>query len=180
MQLKDILQIAAFVPVYTDGKGQGLEIYYRDGTVGWQGISLHSFICRMARVFTVNVREARRRHAPLVGQKNLIPLVLEPFLVYVPIKVRTPLISGDPAYGYFRLRSVQQVAETPGSCTLLLEGGQQISVIQAVRTVRSRLRSARKLEAHALEQLCQVMEAESCAMFLCRKVHGFPASPSSP
>ncbi|MBS3989933.1 MAG: hypothetical protein KGZ44_08310 [Dethiobacter sp.] len=174
MLLEDVLQVAAFVPSYNAGLGQGLEIYFRDGTVGWQGISLHSFMRRMARVFTVNIQEARRKYAPLVGQKNLIPLVLEPFLVYVPIKVRTPLISGDPAYGYFRLRSVLQVAETPASCVLLLEGGQQISVIQAARTVRTRIRSARKLEAHALEQLCQVMEAESCSLFLCRKLHGFP------
>lgn len=164
MQLQDILQIAAFVPSYAGGKGQGLEIYFRDGTVGWQGVSLHSFICRLARVFTVNVQEARRIHAPLVGQKNLIPLVLAPFQIYVPIKVRTPLISGDPAYGYFRLRSVLQVAETPGSCVLLLEGGQQISVRQSARTARTRLRSAQKLEAHGLEQLCLLMEAESCAM----------------
>ncbi len=172
MLLKDVLQVAAFVPSYADGSGQGLEIYFRDGTVGWQGVSLHSYIRRMARVFTVNVQEARQKYAPLVGQKNLIPLVFEPFLVYVPIKVKTPLIKGDPAYGYFRLRSVLQVAETPGLCTLHLEGGQQIAVIQAARTVRTRLRSARKLEAHALEQLCQVMESESCAMFLCKKLHG--------
>jgi len=165
MQVQDILQIAAFAPSYVNGKGQGLEIYFRDGTVGWQGVSLHSFIRRLARVFTVNVREARLLHAPLVGQKNLIPLVLAPFLIYVPIKVRTPLISGDPAYGYFRLRSVLQVAQISGSSELLLEGGQQVSVIQSARTVRTRLRSARKLEAHGLEQLCQVMEAESCAMF---------------
>ena len=164
MQVQDILQIAAFAPSYADGKGQGLEIYFRDGTVGWQGVSLHPFIRRLARVFTVNVREARLIHAPLVGQKNLIPLVLAPFLIYVPIKVRTPQISGDPAYGYFRLRSVLQAVETPGSCVLFLEGGQQVSVIQSARTVRTRLRSARKLEAHGLEQLCQVMEAESCAM----------------
>lgn len=85
MQLQEVLQIAAFVPSYIDGLGQGLEIYYRDGKVVSHAVSLQSFICRMARVFAVNVQEARRRYAPLVGKKNLIPLVLEPFLVYVPV-----------------------------------------------------------------------------------------------
>ncbi|GFP29010.1 hypothetical protein [Candidatus Hakubella thermalkaliphila] len=53
MQLQEILQIAAFVPSYIDGLGQGLKIYYRDGNVGSHAVSLHSFIRRMARVFTV-------------------------------------------------------------------------------------------------------------------------------
>ena len=89
------------------------------------------------------------------------PLVLAPFLLYVPIKYRVPLISGDPAYGYFRLRSVLEIHESHQTGTLILEGGHDISVLQSKRNVVSRLRMARKLEAYLLDQYLQAMDQDA-------------------
>lgn len=154
MQIRDIMRIAAFIPSYRSGLGAGLAVLFRDGSTGWVDVRLRSFIGRLASAFTVDVSESRRRFGPIVGQKNLVPLILAPLFLYVPIKTRIPLVSGDPAYGYYRLRSVLKLSPDPAPSTIHLEGGQEVTVQQSLRTVRSRLRMAHKLEAYLFEQFC--------------------------
>jgi competence protein ComFB len=154
----DILKIAAFVPAYGDGVGQGLALYYRDGNTGWLAQGLRSFITQLARFFTVSVKDVRRKYGPLLGQVNLVPLVLSPFMLFVPLKVRSPRVNGDPAYGYFRLRSIVGAGREPSPCTIELEGGQKITIRQSYRSVQSRLRRVRSLELALLEQFCRALE----------------------
>lgn len=161
METHEIMQIAAFIPDYQSGAGHGIKIFYRDGSTGWIHCSFRSYIKKLAKTFTVNLQEARRRYGAVIGRKNLIPLVLSPFLLFVPLKARKPLVPGDPAYGYFRLRSVQEVVSTPQSCLLLLEGGHTLPIIQSYRATCSHLRKARKLEAYLLEQYLQLMDHEA-------------------
>ena len=159
MEAKDIMRIAAFVPHYQEGSGQGVMVYYRDGTTDWFPVGLRSFIQQLAKVFTVNLQQARRQFGPVVGQQNLIPVVLSPFLLYVPLKTRKPVIAGDPAYGYYRLRSLTEVSASPKPCTLGLEGGQKLTIIQSYRAVCSHLRSARKFESFLLEQFFEMIDS---------------------
>ncbi|MDW7652366.1 MAG: late competence development ComFB family protein [Bacillota bacterium] len=159
MHVDEIHRIAAFIPGDKEGLGRCVQVFFREGTTGCIDLGLQSFIRRLANTFALNLIEARRRFGAITGQKNLVPLVLTPFLLYVPIKSRNPLISGDPAYGYFRLRSVIEVSETPGPCTLRLEGAQSITVRQSYRTVCRRLRTARKLESLLVDRYWQDMDA---------------------
>jgi len=161
LEAHEIIQIAAFIPDYQSGAGHSVKIYYRDGSIHWLQCSFRSFIKNLAKTFAVNLQEARRRYGPVIGSKNLIPLVLTPFLLFVPLKARKPLVPGDPAYGYFRLRSVQDVISSPPSCLLLLEGGHKLPIIQSYRATCSHLRKARKLEAYLLEQYIQLMDHEA-------------------
>lgn len=161
MEAHDIMQIAAFVPEYQKGTGPSIKIYFRNGSTGWIQCSFRSFIKNLAKTFAVNLQEARHRYGAVIGSKNLIPLVLSPLLLFVPLKARKPLVPGDPTYGYFRLRSVQEVIPSPPSCLLLLEGGHQLSIIQSYRATCSHLRKARKLEAYLLEQYLQMMDHEA-------------------
>ena len=159
MLLEEIVRIAAFMPVYGVGLGQGIRIVFRDGTANCQELGIRSFIGRLANSFAVNLKASRHRFGVLTGQKNLVPLVLAPLLLYVPLKTRIPLISGDPAYGYFRLRSIVAVSGHPPPCTIRLEGGVDITLNQSYRTVCGRLRLARKLEATLIEQHWMAMDA---------------------
>lgn len=161
MNSRDIIRIAAFLPQDNKGSGQNVSVVFRDGSSALMETGLRSFITKLANAFTINVKETRKLFGPIVSQKNLIPLVLAPFLLYVPIKSRIPLISGDPAYGYFRLRSVLEVHDSHQRCTLILEGGHDIPVLQSKRIVTSRLRMARRLEAYLLEQYCQAMDQDA-------------------
>ncbi|HHX74741.1 MAG TPA: hypothetical protein GX699_07545 [Firmicutes bacterium] len=166
MEIRDIMRIAAFLPEYQSGAGQSVYVFFRDGTTGWLQVGMRSFLRQIARAFTVNLQEARKQYGPLIGKSNLVPLVLSPFLLYVPLKTRKPLIPGDPAYGYFRLRSVIEVAAHPAPCTLTLEGGNKLTIIQSYRTVCSHLRAARKLEAYLLEQFCDMADPEIVTAYL--------------
>jgi competence protein ComFB len=100
----------------------------------------------------------RRKYGPLIGQTNLVPLVLSPFMLFVPIKVRTPRVSGDPTYGYFRIRSVMGVAQMPEPCSLVLEGDHRLTVKQSIRTVRARLRACVNLEKILIDECCRTMD----------------------
>ena len=158
METYEIMRIAAFIPQYQEGTGQGVNVFFRDGSAVWHQLGLRSFINKLAKVFTLNLQESRRRFGPIIGRQNLIPLVLSPFLLYVPLKTRKPMIAGDPTYGYFRLRSLLEVAADPKPCTLLLEGGSKLTITQSYRAVCSHLRAARKLETYLIEHLIQLMD----------------------
>lgn len=158
LSLPEILRIVAFVPVYHTGVGQGLEIYYQDGTVHFLARSMKSFVQQLARFFSINLEEMRRKYGKLLGQVNLVPLALAPFLMFVPLKVRKPRLAGDPAYGYFKLRSLTEVRSEPTPSTVELLGGHVITLQQSHRAVRSRLRRAKQLDALLLEQHCLTIE----------------------
>jgi hypothetical protein len=72
----EVLKIAAFIPTYREGVGQGLTLFFRDGSSGWMEQGIRSFIIQLARYFTINLQEARRKFGQLLGQVNLTPLAL--------------------------------------------------------------------------------------------------------
>ncbi|NLZ38305.1 MAG: hypothetical protein GX893_01680 [Firmicutes bacterium] len=152
MRTSDIVKIAAFVPIYENNLGQCIKIFFRNGQTGLVDLSMRSFLKNAAKAFSLDLQEMRRRLAALTGQKNLLPLALSPFLLYIPLKCRKPIVKGDGAYGYFRLRSLLTAAADPPPCTLTLEGGHQLTICQSYRIVRQRLRMARKVEGFLLEE----------------------------
>jgi hypothetical protein len=158
LDIQEVLRLAAFTPSCRDGVGNGVYLLFRDGSHGWANTGLRSFVKRLATVFTINLQESRRIYGQVIGQRNLIPLVLAPRLIYVPVKTRFPEIKGDPAYGYFRLRSILAVYPGPGPCTLALEGGHKVEVMQSYRTIRKRLGLVRDLEAGLLDNFFQALD----------------------
>ena len=145
MEIQEIKQIAAFLPCYEKGRGQGIKIYYRNGETGFLHLAMRTFLAKTAGLFAVSLRESRKRYGLLLDRKNLVPLVLTPYLLYVPLKARIPAVPGDPAYGYFRLRSIIEINREPQPCTLLLEGGHNLTINQSYRSTRRHLQ-ARKLK----------------------------------
>ena len=131
MEIQEIKQIAAFLPCYEKGRGQGIKIYYRNGETGFLHLAMRTFLAKTAGLFAVSLRESRKRYGLLLDRKNLVPLVLTPYLLYVPLKARIPAVPGDPAYGYFRLRSIIEINREPQPCTLLLEGGHNLTINQS-------------------------------------------------
>ena len=158
LSFQETLQISAFIPTYSEGTGQALSLFFCNGSTGCIELGLRSFIIQLAGIFAINMKEARKKYSLVLGQTNLIPLVLAPFLIYLPIKVRTPRVSGDSAYGYFRFRSIIETRQNPAPCTLELEGGHKIIVNQSFRTVRNRIRSGKKLEELLLAEYYQIIK----------------------
>ena len=118
LEIQEIKQIAAFLPCYEKGRGQGIKIYYRNGETGFLHLAMRTFLAKTAGLFAVSLRESRKRYGLLLDRKNLVPLVLTPYLLYVPLKARIPAVPGDPAYGYFRLRSIIEINREPQPCTV--------------------------------------------------------------
>ena len=158
MEIQEIKQIAAFLPCYEKGRGQGIKLYYRNGETGFLHLAMRTFLAKTAGLFAVSLRESRKRYGLLLDRKNLVPLVLTPYLLYVPLKARIPAVPGDPAYGYFRLRSIIEINREPQPCTLLLEGGHNLTINQSYRGTRRHLQAARKLEDLLVSELFQIMD----------------------
>ncbi len=158
LSFDEVLRIAAFIPSYREGVGQGLLLFFRDGSTAWVEQGIKPFTRQLARFFAINLQEARRKFGVITGQVNLTPLVLSAFLIFLPIKVLSPRVSGDPAYGYFLLRSIINVRPEPKPSTLELEGGHSVTTIQSLRTVRSRLRAVSRLEKILIDEYVRSME----------------------
>lgn len=160
MKARELMKVAAFIPIDQSNLGQCIKVYFRNGETGIVSLSMRSFLKRAAKAFSLDLQEMRRSLAPVTGQKNLLPLALAPLFLYVPLKSRRPAIKGDGAYGYFRLRSLLTVVAAPPPCTITLEGGHQLTICQSYRIVCNRLRTARKLEAYLFEQYYDGLERE--------------------
>lgn len=152
LNCNEILQAAAFIPSYRTDFGQGVLFYFRDGRKAWLPKSPKALVNHVGKAFAIDLKEARRRFSPLLGTKNLCPIAVTPFCIFVPVKVRKPLLKGDSAYGYFRLRSLLAIEENPPPCTLHLEGGHLLTVAQACKTVKNRVKRCKKLEGILFEE----------------------------
>ncbi len=166
LSLWEISRIAAFLPDYREGVGQGVLIYYCDGTTHWLSRGLRSFIAKIAKLFAVSLKDMRRKYGPAIGQANLAPLVFSPFLLFVPIKVRTPLVSGDPAYGYFRLSFIQTVSQKPEPCSLMMEGSNRLTVRQSFQAVCARLHACASLERTIINDFWRTMDIKQHYFYL--------------
>ncbi len=165
LSFQEILKLVAFVPSYRQGEGQGLWLFFGDGGNQWFAQGLRPFVNQLCGLFAVDRQQARQQFGPLLGQVNLVPLALTPFLIFFPVKVQKPVVSGDPAYGYFRLRSVLRL-DTESSCILNLEGGHRVTVCQSLRKIRGHMRAAKKLEAFLIDQLCQTLDGKGHLLLL--------------
>jgi hypothetical protein len=166
LSFQEILKLAAFIPSYREGEGQGLWLLFRDGGSEWLSQGLRSLLRQLCSLFAVDHRQARQHYGLLLGQANLVPLALSPFLIFFPVKVQKPVVSGDAAYGYLHLRSVLAVKTDSSPLTFHLEGGHRVTACQKARSVRAHLKSARKLEEILISQLCQSLDSNSHLLLL--------------
>jgi len=156
---KDLPHIYALLPAYLTGGTNGTLLYYADGTVEqedtrlcWVLDKLLGYRCSSKGL----LQQQSRWLLEQLGQplERRLPLLLAQDFCLVPVRARLPQSRNHAADGYVVHSVVTAVAENdngPGS-VILLKNGQQLLVLDSLRTLRKNLQLTEQL-AQKLERL---------------------------
>ena len=155
--LPQIHEIAAFLPRYTD-TGDTTAIITADGQTHILPLRLKSVLHRLAARQAIDLAALRRNVGRATGRTIHQPLPFSSQTLFVPVKIRTPKIDGDPSTGYlnyYMVKDIQKLKTDPRYTTVALNGGTAVNTLWSVKTLQNCIKNA-KLAAHeAAPALCQ-------------------------
>ena len=125
----------AIIPVYgIEQGGNSTRIYYSSGDVTTDSRKTGTVLQNIARYFGNNHKVLQRDYGKLLNCKLKCPYAFSKNHIYVPVKVRSPLVKKDGATGYFNLAAFEGLEIIPpGSadhhvkCMILLSGEHRIN-----------------------------------------------------
>ena len=125
-EVKD--SIVLFRPIYCE-EGNITEIFYiEDGQLkaACDRRTIISARLSLARVVNLDLSTQIRMLEKRFNRKNALPFYLPDGRVFVPLKMRKPLIVGDNTYGYTDLEFIKSVRNSNGQVKLNLTTGDEI------------------------------------------------------
>lgn len=129
MKQVDFMSALAFYPIY-GAAGLALQVVYPRESVVLE-ITLPTAVRQACRSFALD-RKALSNAAKFVsGRPHLTPLPLCLDRTFGPLKVHTPKVPGDPAYGYFLIQSIVRIEKSEEGSLVLLKNGVSVSIAQA-------------------------------------------------
>jgi len=143
-------EIAALLPVYTEGVGDTTEVIEMGGKRRVLHSKINSVINQLFILHATSIGKIRRKYEGIILQKNKPPLPLSQELILLPFKVRRPLVKGDPAYGYINYISIKSYDRAGKYSKLFLTNGIEIHLIQSLATTQKNIMQA-KLIASEME-----------------------------
>lgn len=153
--------IAALVPCYTKN-GDCTRLLTTSGSTLSLPVRSRAVLHRLARSRATDLAALRHITAVKTQRSILQPLPLAPGLLLIPVKVRTPRITGDTCTGYCNYYAVNAIAPCQGHpvhTTLTLTGGHSITALWTPATIRRYLQLARLTAC--TPPYAQVQEAEA-------------------
>lgn len=145
--LREIVgEIAAIVPTYVEGKGTASEIYLNDGTVLLDSRSAKRLVYDLAGMLAVDYGSIKRFCNDRLGVINFIPIPLNSKLLFIPAKLRNPIVPKDIATGYVNLFSYEshtQSKEDTRLCSIKMKGNQELLCYMSGKILNNRVIQAR-------------------------------------
>jgi len=144
--------IWALMPIYLSDGTNGSQIYYVDGTIeqsrarlSWVLDDLLACQCSSREI----LQQQSRRLLERLGQpqQKRLPLLLTPDFALMPVKARSPHSRHHTANGYVVYTMIAAIQENPDGAgsIILLKNGQQLFVLDRVRTLRENMQMMEQL-----------------------------------
>ncbi|MDF2672910.1 MAG: hypothetical protein K0R09_1175 [Clostridiales bacterium] len=100
----------------------------------------------------VDLRIAKRRAEKTLGQSNLIPIFLGSNDVYIPVKVRKPIVIRDGGYGYVNFVMIEKIMDKH----IILKDRSSLDYIESKRCLLKRYKMAKALVENLSKRLGDV------------------------
>lgn len=140
--ISDYARIAAILPTYT-AAGDATTIIDMTGDKQPNRTRIFTVIRNLARNQAIDLVALKRNAANATESRILQPLSFAPGCVLFPLKVRNPLVPGDPCMGYINFHAVTSVTahhDKLYQSMVTLIGGTEVPVIWKPATVKKHLR----------------------------------------
>lgn len=152
-------QICALFPAYLSDGTNGSQLYYMDGSIEQSRARLswvlEDWLSHWHSSKPLLQRRSRRLLEQLGrSQQNRLPLLLTPDFALMPVKARQPKTRSHAADGYVVYNMVVAVEKNKDGAgsIILLKNGQQLFVLDSLRTLRENLQMMKQL-AEAMKKL---------------------------
>ena len=143
----NITDIVAVEPFYGENGGNATRIHYRQGQVITEKFRMKTYLQRLSSHFEVNLVKLRQVCGRRLCCTQSVPLPFAPFLVLVPLKMRTPLFATDGAMGYVNIDSVKEIKNTGNvkdhtspKCIITFEGGSSVPSLYSRKITEKNLK----------------------------------------
>lgn len=136
---KIVDNITAIVPIYVANKGKASKIYLKDGKTLIDSREAINIVKDIAAILAVDLGSLKKFCSHRLAIKNALPLPLLPSLMFVPLRVRKPLVSKDSATGYINFFSILDVNKNGKISEIEVEGDKKIDCYQTKKTVQVHL-----------------------------------------
>ena len=141
--MKEIIEkgIEAILPVYIEDKGNCTIIYTKEDDVILKK-AIKSTIRNLCKYYHLDLKESNKTYGNLLSINKQPPIPLTPNQVFVPIKVRKPIISHDGAYGYINIDSIERISRSDSSpleSTIHLKSKRTINAICRDITIKNNI-----------------------------------------
>ncbi len=164
----NITGIVAIEPCYGEDGGNAARIHYRHGRVITEKCRVKTYLQRIASHFGFDLIMLRQNCGNYLGCPQPVPLPFSPYLVLVPLKMRTPLFAKDGAFGYVNIESVKEIKETGNvkdhtlpKCNIILEEGSSLPGLHSRKVTERNLKNGELARDYFCSLQRRNLEAEN-------------------
>ena len=143
-------QIVAVIPVYSD-LGDTTEIYYTDGTVLEQPVSILTVLKQIALANETHISILKKTQHDPKDRSLYKPLSFASDLLLYPLKVRNPRVPKDITLGYFNIYYACSLTKEDAQIYIQLPHNQRISIACRYKTALQHIRNAQLHQIKVLE-----------------------------
>lgn len=112
-------EMVAILPIYEKGVGNVSRVFYRDGAEDVIPMRVARVMDRLFYEHLLSRHAVEEYYGGFLGIKRNVPAVISRDVVYVPVKVRRPMVRDDGAYGYVLFR---EISAQDGARIVLYDG----------------------------------------------------------
>lgn len=147
MTMKEIVEkgIHAILPVYIEDKGNCTAIYTKEDTIT-QEKAIRSVMINLCKHYHLDLAASNKTYGELLSIKKQPPIPLSHNQVFIPVKVRQPVIKHDGAYGYINIDSIEKIVQSnssPRKATIYLENTSPIQAMTKASTIQKNLNNGK-------------------------------------
>jgi len=135
--------IVAVVPRYRDGSGDSVDFITSDGIVSSCSHTINWALKSIARYYGVDMISIKKRYSEMLGAKHNLPLPFASEAVFMPVKVRKPIVAKDGATGFVNIAYIIDIGNDNEGVYINFEFGEPLRVFQSLNTVRAHLKDAK-------------------------------------
>lgn len=145
----NIADIVAIEPCYGPEGGNMTRIYYKDGQVSLDQRRLETVLVNLLNLFGLELKKLRKNYSRYLNITLYVPLPITVELVFMPVKLRTPLAVKDGTTGYVNYLAMKGIVSAKGSefeaakCLIVLEGGHLMPCYTSRRNLEDRVKNCR-------------------------------------
>ncbi|MCF6465073.1 hypothetical protein [Clostridium sp. Cult2] len=134
-------ELIAFLPVYLAMKGNCTLILTGGGGKYEIEKTVRTVLNQISKFYLIDLNATKKYYGDLLNIRNLTPIPFNRDNIFVPIKVRKPLLKNDGSFGYVNISYIKKTFSAKGKTIIQLNEGNNIESLSSVDTVNKHIKN---------------------------------------